>query len=130
MQIIFNSLIIISKIQMFVVLISVCIFGSTFGIIQAAMDPENHKCRFAIIFSVTREIKRSEPIGIALGMIFAMLIEYLRQQELLNRPKGKNALEQSLGLSRGEDESPCFYDDDDEKISLVSLKVGKHKNHH
>ena len=30
----------------------------------------------------------------------------------------------------GEDqESTCFYDDDEEKISLISLKVGKHKNH-
>jgi hypothetical protein len=63
------------------------------------MDPENHKCSFAIFFSLAKEIKRSEPIGLFLGMLFGMLIEYLRQQEILKRPKGKNALEKKLGLN-------------------------------
>jgi len=43
------------------------------------MDPENHKCRFAIIFGVANEIKRSEPIGVAMGCFLATLLEYLRQ---------------------------------------------------
>jgi hypothetical protein len=63
---------------MLVVLVAVCTFGLTFGIIQAAMDPENHKCSFAIMFSLAKEIKRSEPIGLFLGMIFGVIIEYLR----------------------------------------------------
>ena len=129
-QIIFNSQLIVSNIQMLVVLLSVCTFGVTFGVIQAAEDPENHKCRFAIIFNVAKMIRRSEPIGISLGIFFALLIEKIRQLEIQNRPRGKNALEQSLGLSLGEDEQTCFYDDDEEKISLISLKVGKHKNQH
>ena len=42
------------------------------------MDPENHKCSFAMIFEIAREIDRSKPIGIVLGIVFAFLIEYLR----------------------------------------------------
>jgi hypothetical protein len=78
-QIIYNSNLIVSNVQMLVVLIAVCTFGVTFGVIQAAMDPENHKCSFAIMFSLAKEIKRSEPIGFGLGLCFAVLIEYLRQ---------------------------------------------------
>lgn len=94
------------------------------------MDPENHKCSFAIMFSLAKEIKRSEPIGMVLGVFFGVMIEYLRQQEILKRPKGKNALEKKLGLNglqlnydpRGE--HCCEYDEDEEKISLINLPMG------
>lgn len=81
---------------MFVVLMSVCFFGVSHGIIQASMDPENHKCCFAIIFGIAQEMKRTEPIGMAIGLVFAFLIEYLRQQEIEKRPKGRNSLERTL----------------------------------
>ena len=64
---------------MLVVLVSVCVYGATFGIIQAAMDPENKRGRLACLFALTKEIKKCEPIGIVLGIFFATLIEYLRQ---------------------------------------------------
>jgi len=57
------------------------------------MDPENHKCAFAIVFHLATEIHRSKPIGMAMGMLFGLTIEYLRQLEINNRPKGKNSLE-------------------------------------
>jgi ABC-type enterochelin transport system permease subunit len=63
---------------MLLVLIFVCLFGLILGVIQAAMDPENHKCRFAIMFNVAKEISRSEPIGIALGMMMGLSLELLR----------------------------------------------------
>jgi len=63
---------------MFLVLLTVCLYGITFGIIQAADDPENHKCAFKIVFSVAKEIDQSEPIGIAIGMAVAFLIELIR----------------------------------------------------
>jgi hypothetical protein len=78
-QVTYNSNLIVSNVQMLVVLVAVCAFGFTFGVIQAAMDPENHKCSFAIMFSVAKEIKRSEPIGLLMGLCFGVLIEYLRQ---------------------------------------------------
>ena len=57
------------------------------------MDPENHKCAFAIVFNVHYEIQESEPVGLILGVMFGFIIELLRQLEIKNRPKGKNALE-------------------------------------
>lgn len=109
---------------MFVVLISVSLFGIVFGVIQAAMDPENHKCRFAIVFEVTREIDKCKPLGILFGCIFATLIEILRQCEVSNRPKGKNALEPKLAGDKqrynSDIDTPCCeYDEDEEKISLI-----------
>lgn len=61
------------------------------------MDPENHKCAFAIVFNVHYEIQESEPVGLILGLVFGFIIEFLRQLEIKNRPKGKNALESNLG---------------------------------
>ena len=55
---------------MFIVLTTVCLYGVIFGVIQASNDPENHKCSFAILFSIVIEIKETEPIGIAIGLVF------------------------------------------------------------
>lgn len=77
---------------MFVVLLTVCCYGAIFGVIQASMDPENHKCNYAIIFTLMHEIKKSKPIGFALGFAFGIVLEFLRQQEIENRPIGKNSL--------------------------------------
>lgn len=97
-QVIYNSQLIVSNVQMFVVLVTVCVFGIIFGIIQASMDPENHKSMFAIMFSIQIEINASRPIGMWLGAAIGCVIELLRQKEIQNRPKGKNALEQKLGM--------------------------------
>jgi hypothetical protein len=67
---------------MLVVLLAVCLYGTIFGIIQAAMDPENHRCAFAIVFNIHYEIRESQPIGMALGIIFGFILEYLRQKEI------------------------------------------------
>jgi len=56
-EIIYNSQLIVSNMQMFLILSTVCIFGVTFGVIQASMDPENHKAYYAFIFSLSKEIK-------------------------------------------------------------------------
>ena len=92
-QIIYNSQFIVSNVQMFIVLLAVCTFGVVFGVIQASMDPENHKCNYAIIFYLGREINKSKPIGCVLGLIFGILLEAVRQYEIINRPTGKNTLE-------------------------------------
>ena len=42
------------------------------------MDPENHKAAYAIIFTLGREIKKSKPIGCALGFVFGVLLESVR----------------------------------------------------
>ena len=77
---------------MFMILSTVCIFGITFGVIQASMDPENHKCYYAYIFTLSKEIKKSKPIGCALGFVFGFIIELIRQLEVQNRPTGKATL--------------------------------------
>ena len=86
------------------------------------MDPENHKCRFAIMFSVAKEINRSEPIGIALGMIMGLCLELLRQMEKMYKPKVKL-------LNPTPDKSELSYDEDEEKISLISMKIRKGKGY-
>ena len=63
---------------MFLVLLTVCLFGIIFGVIQASNDPENQKCSFAILFSIVIEIKETGPIGTAIGLVFGFLIELLR----------------------------------------------------
>jgi len=67
---------------MLVVLLSVCLYGTIFGMIQAAMDPENHRCAFAIVFNIHYEIQESQPIGMILGIIFGFILEFLRQKEI------------------------------------------------
>ena len=77
---------------MFIVLTTVCLYGVIFGVIQASNDPENHKCSFAILFSIVIEIKETEPIGIAIGLVFGLVIEMIRQQEIARRPRRQNTL--------------------------------------
>ena len=77
---------------MFIVLITVCLFGIIFGVIQASNDPENQKCSFFIMINIVVEIKESEPIGMVIGLLFGVLIELIRQQEIKNRPRTKNTL--------------------------------------
>jgi hypothetical protein len=55
----YNSQFIVSNIQMFIVLVASITYGLMFGYIQASNDPENHKCFFAIVFSVSYEIRES-----------------------------------------------------------------------
>ena len=45
---------------------------------------------------INLEIKDSCPVGAFIGCIFGLIVEYLRQQEILLRPKGKNSLEKHL----------------------------------
>lgn len=91
-QIDYKSQFIVSNIQMLIVLLTVCLYGIIFGIIQASNDPENKKCSFAILFSIVIEIKESEPIGMVIGLIFGLVIEILRQQEIKKRPRRQNTL--------------------------------------
>ena len=88
---------------MFIVLVTVCLYGVIFGVIQASNDPENQKCSFAILFSIVVEIKETEPVGVIVGCVFGVLIETIRQMEIKNRPRGKNTLlESSLQQSKYE----------------------------
>jgi len=88
---------------MFIVLVTVCLYGVIFGVIQASNDPENQKCSFAILFSIVVEIKETEPVGVIVGCVFGVLIEAIRQMEIKNRPRGKNTLlESSLQQSKYE----------------------------
>lgn len=80
---------------MFIVLVTVCLYGVIFGVIQASNDPENQKCSFAILFSIVVEIKETEPVGVIVGCVFGVLIEAIRQMEIKNRPRGKNTLLES-----------------------------------
>jgi len=80
---------------MFIVLVTVCLYGVIFGVIQASNDPENQKCSFAILFSIVVEIKETEPMGVIVGCVFGVLIEAIRQMEIKNRPRGKNTLLES-----------------------------------
>lgn len=114
----YNSQFIVSNIQMFIVLVASITYGLMFGYIQASNDPENHKCFFAIVFSVSYEIRESQPIGMGLGVFFTMMIEYLRQMEKMHRSAGKNALD--LSLKSGSTPELHNYDEDEEKISLVN----------
>ena len=77
-QVIYNSQLVVSNIQMLLILSTVCIFGIIFGVIQASMDPENHKGYFAKVFILRREIQESEPIGCALGFVFGFVLELIR----------------------------------------------------
>tara|TARA_B110000285_G_scaffold27438_1_gene27052 strand:- start:17 stop:517 length:501 start_codon:yes stop_codon:yes gene_type:complete len=99
----YKSQFIVSNIQMFIVLVTVCLYGVIFGVIQASNDPENQKCSFAILFSIVVEIKETEPVGVIVGCVFGVLIETIRQMEIKNRPRGKNTLlESSLQQSKYE----------------------------
>ena len=124
-QIAFNSQLIVSNVQMFIVLITVCLFGLVFGYIQTAIDPESHKGAMAIMFGIDLEITESWPIGMAMGMVIGFIVEYIRQQEIQNRPKGKNSLESLLENYRSPtlDGMNLNFDDDEERISLIQMPL-------
>jgi len=64
---------------MTVLLVTVILFGTVFGFLQASLDPESHKSSLAMMFFLKIEIKDSLPIGAIIGMIFGFIVEYLRQ---------------------------------------------------
>lgn len=78
-QILVHSQLIVSNMQMTMLLCTVCIFGIIFGFIQAANDPES---KGVAIVSITRnimiEVNYSCPLGALIGMIFGIIVEYLR----------------------------------------------------
>lgn len=56
-----------------------------------------------------------------MGLAFGFLIEYLRQKEVAGRPKGGNF---DLEIA-GDPDRQCSYDEDEEKVSLISMTIGQ-----
>ena len=63
------------------------IIGVLFGAIFGIVDVEDYsRNRFILYIAVTREIELCEPIGFFIGMFTGFMLEFLRQEELANRP--------------------------------------------
>ena len=70
----YNSQLIVSNIQMFAMLLTVILYGIVFGCIQANMDLDNNQK--PITMANGKEF--GEPYGIVIGVLSAMVLEYMR----------------------------------------------------
>ena len=63
------------------------IIGALFGAIFGIVDVEDYyKNKYVLYVVLSKEISFCEPIGLVFGAFTGFMIEFLRQQEVENRP--------------------------------------------
>ncbi|CDW78385.1 UNKNOWN [Stylonychia lemnae] len=81
-----NQQIIVSNLQIYLLLSMSFIIGALFGAIFGIVDVEDYyKNKFVLYTVLQTEISLCEPIGILLGAFTGFMLEFLRQQEIMNR---------------------------------------------
>lgn len=117
-DIVYQSQMIVSNIQMTIVLIIVFALGITLGYLQAEFDPENRSQDIwtrGAIFSF--EIIACSSTGSYFGIVTAVLIEILRQHETKHKKEAK------------EEKTLNFEDEEEERLSLITIPELKNLNH-
>lgn len=137
-EIAYDSTIIISNVQMFVIMLTVACSAIVLGILQGSLDPESAHHGWSILNLMTKELEQAELSGIVIGAISGFCIEYIRQLEMKHRlpykhPDEPHADSNNLNFdtdSEGDFSHCDFYGsrapqgskDDDEKVSLISFQ--------
>ena len=78
----YNSQVIVSNIQMFVIFVTVACFAIVIGFLQARFDPENAMYDIKMYYLISKELFYAEISGAIIGAVSGFLIEAIRQIEL------------------------------------------------
>lgn len=74
----YNSQLIVSNIQMFVIFMTVACFAVVIGYLQATFDPENEPSNFKVFSLISKELYYSEICGCIIGAVSGFTIEVIR----------------------------------------------------